>query len=256
MNLNELVISNYNYKTIDLKENDNCEKINANIFRSNDKCEECEINLKNKFDKSLNNDKNRSRFFYKRILINSSKEQNISENFDKRIYKSPFATCTKKRDKLKKINIMHYKTIKERQNLNNVKNLYDKYTIDVNDNNFNQIMFEILEDKSSKTIKNYRINDDIIFRTETDKYSCRTYKGKNINYINFKSYNKDRKSSTFIIKNNINYNKINSFLIIDNNKRNGSISPYVNINKAKTFKRQKNNNIYEINSYTNIHQYY
>ena len=151
---------------------------------------------------------------------------------------------------------MHYKTIKERHNINNINNLYGKYKISVNDNNFNQITFRNLQDKSSQSIKNYSINDNKFCRTESDNYFCRSYKGKNINHCNFKNNYKTRKSSTFIIKNNINYNQINSFLIIDNNKRNGSISPYVNINKAKTFKRQKNNNIYEINSYTNIHQYH
>ena len=55
---------------------------------------------------------------------------------------------------------MHYKTIKERHNINNINNLYGKYKISVNDNNFNQITFRNLQDKSSQSIKNYRINDN------------------------------------------------------------------------------------------------
>ena len=91
LNLNEILINNYNYNTIDLNQNDYSKIISANILRNNDKCEECEINLKNKIDEvSLNNDKNRSGFLYKRILINPSKEQNLSGNLNKIINKSIF----------------------------------------------------------------------------------------------------------------------------------------------------------------------
>ena len=160
LNLNEILINNYNYNAIDLNQNDYSKIISANILRNNDKCEECEINLKNKIDEvSLNNDKNRSGFLYKRILINPSKEQNLSGNLNKIINKSRIATYIQKRDKLKNIKIMRYKTLEERQNLNNTNNLYYKYEVDVNDNNFNQIMFGNLEDKSCKSIKNYRINN-------------------------------------------------------------------------------------------------
>ena len=139
LNLNEMQINNYNYKTNSLNKNDHTrKKINQNTFRNNDKYEECEINLKNKIDeKSKNDNKNKSRLLYKRILITSSKKQKLSEMHDKTVYKSPIATCIPKRDKLKKIKIMHYKTIEERQNLNDINNLYYKYENDVNDNNFN-----------------------------------------------------------------------------------------------------------------------
>ena len=168
---------------------------------------------------------------------------------DKTVYKSPIATCIPKRDKLKKIKIMHYKTIEERQNLNDINNLYYKYENDVNDNNFNQILFGNLRDKSSNSIRNYTISDDKTFITTTDNDFCKTYNDKNINYINFKRYNSTRKNSIFIKKNNINYNQIN-------NKRNESISPNIYINKEKIFKRKNNTNIYEINSYRNIYNYY
>ena len=76
-----------------------------------------------------------------------------------------------------------------------------------------------------------------------------------MNYINLKSYNKSRDNSSFIIKNNVNNNQIRSYLIIDNNKRNiNTLNIY--INRGNFLKRQKNNNMYEINSNRNIHQYY
>ena len=97
MNLNEILINNYNYNAIDLNQNDYSKIISANILRNNDKCEECEINLKNKIDEvSLNNDKNRSGFLYKRILINPSKEQNLSGNLNKIINKSRITTYIQK----------------------------------------------------------------------------------------------------------------------------------------------------------------
>ena len=151
---------------------------------------------------------------------------------------------------------MRYKTLEERQNLNNTNNLYYKYEVDVNDNNFNQIMFGNLEDKSCKSIKNYRINNNKIFRSVTDNCFFQSFnKNKNMNYINLKSYNKSRDNSSFIIKNNVNNNQIKSYLIIDNNKRNiNTLNIY--INRGNFLKRQKNNNMYEINSNRNIHQYY
>ena len=249
MNLNEILINNNNYKKIDLNQNDNCTKINANILRNNDKDEEYEINLKNKIDeKFINDDKNSSELFYKRILINPSKGRKLSGKLNLKIYKSPIAKYIKKRNNLEQIKNMKYKTIEERQILNGINNLCDKYEIDVNDNNFNQIIFGNLGDKSSKSIKNSRIYDDKNFRAATGKYFCQSYNEKKINYINLKSYNKTRDNSSFSSKNNTNFNQIKSYSSIDNNKRNGS-KYNIYINKAKIVKRQSNNNIYKFNNY-------
>ena len=256
-NLNEKLINNNLSKTIDLNKNENCKKIKLDISRNNDKYEKYKINLKNKINDKIyiNYHKNRNELFNKRILINPSIEEKLNKQLSMIIYKSPIATCIKKRKELNNIKNIHYKTIKERQNSDDFNNLYKKYESNFNNNNFNQIMFESF---SSNSIKNYRNNDDKTFRTITKNYICQSPNGKNINYINLNSYNKPRDKSFLIINNNTNYNQIKSFLIIDNNKRNGGISPNIYINSANLLKKQKNNNnnINKINSYRNIYQYY
>ena len=241
LNLNKILLNNYNPKKNDLKLKDNCKKIDANIFRNNDECEEYEINLKKRIDyKSyINDEKNRTGLFNKRILISPSKEGKSGEKLGKIIYKSPIATCIKKKKiELRKINNMNYKTIKERHNLDYFNNLYDKSESDVNDNNnFNDIMFGSLLGQSSNSIRNYRNNDDITSRTVTDKNLYQNHFGNDINYFNLNRYNKPRDNSFLIINNNTNYNQIKSFLIIDNNKRNGSISPNIYFNREKFLKK-------------------
>ena len=260
LNLNKILVNNYNSKKNDLKIKDNCKKVDANIFRNNDECEEYEINLKKRNDDKsyINDEKNRTGLFNKRILISPSKEGKSGENLGRKIYKSPIATFIKKKNiELRKIKNMNYKTIKERHNLYYLNNLYDKYESDVNDNNFNDIMFGNLLGQSSNSIRNYRNNDDITSRTVTDKNLYQNHYGDDINYFNINRHNKPRDNSFLIINNNTNYNQIKSFLIIDNNKRNGCISPNIYFNRGKLIKKQKNNsNMDDMNSYRNIHPYY
>ena len=152
---------------------------------------------------------------------------------------------------------MEYKTIKERHNLDDFNNLYDKSGNDFNYNNFNNIMFKSLGDKSINSIRNYGNNDEKNSRTVAEKYNYQSHHGNDINYFNLNSYNKPRDKPFLIINNNTNYNQIKSFLIINNNKRNGSISPNACFIRSNLLKRQKkNNNIDDYNSYMNIHQYY
>jgi hypothetical protein len=217
--------NNNNYKIIDLNQNDKYKKINTNIFRNNDNCEEYGINLKNSIDNKnyINDDKNRTGLFNKRILINPSKEAKLSGKLCRKIYKSPISICIKKRNELRKIKNMEYKTIKERHNLDDFNNLYDKSGNDFNYNNFNNIMFKSLGDKSINSIRNYGNNDEKNSRTLAEKYIYQSHHGNDINYFNLNSYNKPRDKPFLIVNNNTNYNQIKSFLIINNNKRNGSI---------------------------------
>ena len=259
LNLFEMLENNNNYKIIDLNQNDKYKKINTNIFRNNDNCEEYGINLKNSIDNKnyINDDKNRTGLFNKRIIINPSKEAKLSGKLCRKIYKSPISICIKKRNELRKIKNMEYKTIKERHNLDDFNNLYDKSGNDFNYNNFNNIMFKSLGDKSINSIRNYGNNDEKNSRTVAEKYNYQSHHGNDINYFNLNCYNKPRDKPFLIINNNTNYNQIKSFLIINNNKRNGSISPNTCFNRSNLLKRQKkNNNIDDYNSYMNIHQYY
>ena len=248
LNLNEKLTNNINYKRIDLNQKDNSKIIHANILKKNDKYEESEINLKNKIDKKsyINDGKNRIGLFNKGILINPLEEQKLSENLGTKIYKSLIANCNKNKKDFKKIKSMEYKTMEERQNLN-----------DINDNNFNQIMFGNLGDKSNNSIQNYRIYDGKHFRIVTDNNFSQSYKSKNISDMYHKTYNTTKNNSVFRINNNnnYNYNQIKSFLKIDNNKKNGNIPLNIYINKANVLKNQNNNNTYEINSNMNINQY-
>jgi hypothetical protein len=249
LNLNEKLTNNINYKRIVLNQKDNSKIIHANILKKNDKYEESEINLKNKIDKKsyINDGKNRIGLFNKGILINPLEEQKLSENLGTKIYKSLIANCNKNKKDFKKIKSMEYKTMEERQNLN-----------DINDNNFNQIMFGNLGDKSNNSIQNYRIYDGKHFRIVTDNNFSQSYRSKNISDIYHKTYNTTKNNSVFRINNNnnYNYNQIKSFLKIDNNKKNGNIPLNIYINKANVLKNQNNNNTYEINSNMNINQYY
>jgi hypothetical protein len=243
--LNEILTNNINYKRIVLNQNDNSKKFSANILRNNDKLGS-EINLKNKIDKKsyIKGAKNRIGLFNKRILINPPKEQNLSGNLGTKIYKSLIANCNKNTKVFKEIKSMEYKTIEERQNL-----------YDIKDKSFNQIMFGSLGDKSSNSIQNYRIYDEITSRTITDKNFSQSYKSKNNSYMDHKTYNTTKNNSIFRINNNYNYNQIKSFLTFDNNKKNERIQFTFYINKANALKNQKNNNTYEINRNKNINQY-
>ena len=203
-NLSEKLINNNLSKTIDLNKNENCKIIKLDTSRNNDKYEKCKINLKNKIDEKnyINIHKNRNELFNKRILIKPSTEKKINKHLSKIIYKSPIATCIKKRKELTNIKNMHYKTIKERQNQDDFNNLYKKYESNYNNNNnFNQIC---------NSTKNYRNNDDKTFRTITKNYISQSPNRKDINYINLNSYNEPRDKSFLIINNNnnTNYNQI------------------------------------------------
>lgn len=149
---------------------------------------------------------------------------------------------------------MKYKTIKERHNLDYFNYLYDKYENNVNDNNFNNIMLGSFLAQSSNSIRNYRNNKEKASKIVIDKDIYQNY---HTNYFNLNSHNKLRDNSFLIANNKTNYNQIMSFLIIDKNKRNSSISPNIYINRTNLHKRKNNNsNINECNSYMNIHPYY
>ena len=233
-----------NYKTIDLSQNNKCKKLKIDMIMINDKYEENEFNLKKTIDEKIynfNDDNNRPGLYNKNILINPVKRNNSNEKSNKKIDYQIFPKLTMKRYAIKRIKIMNYKTLKERQRLNSLDN---KNKININNNNlvnynsFNKKVLENIKGKRSNTSKGYKTNANISFKNLSEINFIRRKAYNIINYKNPKYSNKSIDYKLLTFNNNNNYTNINPFLTI-NKKRKNYISPINSKNNkscSKTFR--------------------
>ena len=233
-----------NYKAFDLDQNNKCKKIKIDIIKCNDKYEEYEFNLKKIIDEKkyyFNDDINRPELYNKKILINHVRKSNSNEKSNKNIDNQAIPNFA-----IKRIKIMNYKTIEERQRLNSLDNKNKNNVKNnnlVNHNNFNKIVLEKIKEKRINTSRENKTNINISFKNPTEN----KFERKNTyNIINYKKskYNIKSTDEKLLSFNNNNYTNINPFLAI-NKKRKNYISP---INKK--------NNKRGVESSSNIHQYF
>jgi len=233
-----------NYKAFDLSQNNKCKKIKIDMIKCNDKYEEYEFNLKKIIDEKkdyFNDDINRPGLYNKKILINPVRKSNSNEKSNKKIDNQAIPNFS-----IKRIKIMNYKTIEERQRLNSLDN---KNKINVknnnlaNYNNFNKIELENIKDKRINTSRENKTNINISFNNLTKNKFDRKKAYNIINYKNSK-YSIKSTDEKLLSFNNNNYTNINPFLAINKTRKN-YISP---INKK--------NNKRDVESSSNIHQYF
>ena len=231
-----------NYKAFDLSQNNKCKKIKIDMIKCNDKYEEYEFNLKKIIDENnyyFNDDINRPGLYNKKILINPERKSNSNEKSNKKIDNQAIPNFF-----IKRIKIMNYTTIEERQRLNSLDN---KNKINVknnnlaNYNNFNKIVLENIKDKRINTSRENKTNINISFTNLTKNKFDRKKAYNKINYKNYK-YSIKSTDEKLLSFNNNNYTNINPFLTV-NNTRKIYISP---INRR--------NNKSGVESFSNIHQ--
>ena len=233
-----------NYKAFDLDQNNKCKKIKIDIIKCNDKNEEYEFNLKKIINEKkyyFNDDINRPGLYNKKILINHVRKSNSNEKSNKNIDNQAILNFS-----IKRIKIMNYKTIEERQRLNSLDNKNKNNVKNnnlVNHNNFNKIVLEKIKEKRINTSRENKTNINLSFKNPTENKFKRKNTYNIINYKNSK-YNIKSTDEKLLSFNNNNYTNINPFLAI-NKKRKNYISP---INKK--------NNKRGVESSSNIHQYF